>query len=84
VLGDGDDHRLVVRRRVDRADAVGTRGDTSGDGRGQDAVDTRIIDTLEENKLLGVVGGDLVDRREGLNDKVRVADDLSLGVEELG
>lgn len=48
VLRNGDDHRLVVRRRVDRADAVSTRGDTSSDGHAQDTVNSSVIDTLRK------------------------------------
>jgi hypothetical protein len=46
VLGDGDDHGLMVGRRVDRAETVSTSGETSRDGSGKNAVDTSVIDTL--------------------------------------
>lgn len=68
MLRNRDDHRLVVGRRVDRAHAVGSCGDTGGNVHGEDTVNSSSIDTLEEEELLGVSGRDLVQRRESLDD----------------
>jgi len=84
VLGNGDDHRLVVGRRVDRADSVGTLGHARGDGSAQDIVDTRIVDTLEEDELGRVVGRGLVNGGQGLDDHVAMADNEALGIKGLG
>ena len=43
-----------------------------------------VVQTLEERKLLGVVGGGLRQRTELFNNDVRVALDLALSVEGLG
>jgi len=57
VLGDRGEHRLVVRRGVDRKEAVGTRGETLCDVSGNNTVAIGGgVDALEESEL-GHIGG---------------------------
>jgi len=76
VLGDRGEDGLVVRRGVDREEPVGARGDALGDVGGHDAVVVRgRVDALEEGEPDGVGGLGLVERGDGLDDDVRVAED---------
>lgn len=84
VLGDGDERGLVVRGGVDGRQAVGTCGETTGDGRGEDAVGRLVVETLEEHERGGVCGRGLVERRELVDDDVRVAVDVARTVDGLG
>jgi len=84
VLGNGDDHRLVSRRRHDSSHSVGTSGETGSDG--DDDVAIRVlstVDTLEERKLHRVGYRGRVDRRDRFDNDVGVPDDLALRVEGL-
>lgn len=84
MLSDGDQDRLVVSSGVNRRDLVESSWETSVDGCGKQAVDGSSIETLEEGELSGVGGGSLVESGELLDDDVRVANDLALGVDLLG
>jgi len=67
----------VVRRSVDREHTVGARGEALGDVGGNDTIVVwGRVDALEEGEPGdGVVGLSLVERGEGLDDDVGVADD---------
>ena len=83
VLGDRREDGLVVRRGVDREEAVGARGEALAHVGGDDAVAVRgRVDALEEGEIGRLRGLRLVERGEGLDDDVRVADDF-FGVVEL-
>lgn len=84
MLGDGDEHRLVVRRRVDRAHLVEALRQTRRDGDRQDTVDCRIVHALEEGKLVGVAWLGLLEAREGLDDHMRMANNVPVLVNLLG
>lgn len=76
VLGDRREDGLVVRRGVDREEAVRARGEALGHVGGHDAVAVRgRVDALEEGERFRVGGLRLVERGEGLDDDVRVPDD---------
>lgn len=80
VLGNSNEHWLVVRRSVDGRHAVGTRGETTRNIRADNAIDRRAVDTLEESELGRRQGRGLVQRLKLLNDDVRVANDVALRV----
>jgi hypothetical protein len=80
VLRDGDEHRLVVRGRVDRGDAVEALGEAASDVRGEDAVLGGVVEALEEREAGRVRRRRLVGRLELLDDDVRVALDVPLRV----
>lgn len=69
-LRDSDERGLVVRRGVNGGDAVSASGETAGDGGGEDAVLSLVVETLEEDELGGVRGRLLVKRGELLDDDV--------------
>jgi hypothetical protein len=83
VLRDGDERRLVVRRRVDGGDLVRAGRQAAGDLDGELAVDGRVVEALEERELGRVRRRRLAERGELLDDDVRVADDLALAVDLL-
>ncbi len=83
VLRDGDERRLVVRRRVDRCEAVHASGETAGDGSREDAVRGLVVQALEEDELRRVRGGRLVERGERVDGDVRVAGDVTSSVDRL-
>jgi hypothetical protein len=84
VLSDGDNRRLVSRRRDNGAHAVSTGGEPTSDGDYDVALSIRgIIDTLEEGEVLRVRDGGGGERGDGFDDDVSVSDDLALGVEGL-
>ena len=75
VLGDRGEDRLVVRRGVDREEPVGASGEALANVGGNDAVVVRgRVDALEEGERGGVRGLGLVERGEGLDDDVGVAE----------
>jgi len=81
----GDDDRLVVGSRVDRADTVRTGWETIIDSSGSNTSSIGIIDTLEEDEVTRVEGVGLSDTvRELLNSEVSMSDDLTLAVKLLG
>jgi len=84
VLRDGDQDGLVVRRGVDTGHAVHTSREAGSDGRGQDTVDGRCVDTLEEREFRRVAGGGLRERVELLDDDVRVSRDVTARIDSLG
>ena len=85
VLCDSDESGLVVRRRVDRGDAVRTGGKTAGDISGEDAVLRGRVETLEEHELGRVRRRLAVQAGERVDDDVRVAVDVARrGVDLLG
>ena len=84
MLRDSNEDRLVVRRGVDRGQAVHTRGETRSDVCTDNAINRGGVDTLEECEDAGVRRGGLVDRVQFLNDDVRVADDGALCIDLLG
>lgn len=84
VLRDCDEHRLVVRGRVDRRETVDTLRETTGDDSGEDAVLGLVVQALEERELGRVEGARLVERLELLDDDVRVAVDVAVRVGHLG
>ena len=64
VLSDGDECRLVARRGVDGRDLVHTSGETVGDINSKDAVDSLVVQTLEEHEgrwVRDLGGSDIVD-----------------------
>lgn len=90
MLSDRGERRLVVGSGVDGAGAINTgREATSNDG-GKDAIDSRIIESLEECEDKGIGDGGRRERVDLLNDDMRVADqgslvvDLSWGGKEVG
>jgi hypothetical protein len=74
----------MVRSRVDRRHLISARREPIGDIGGQDAVHRSGIETLEEGERRRVSGCRLRERRERLDNDVRVADDLALAVRLLG
>jgi hypothetical protein len=84
MLSDRNEHRLMVRRRVDTRKPVHTRGEPIRHVGRNDTILLRTVDALEERELVRVCRGRLVEGLELLDDDVRVADDLSLCVHLLG
>lgn len=84
MLGNSDEHRLVVSGRVDGSHTVEASGKTARDVGGDGTVLLSGVNTLEEHKLRAVKGSGLCERLELLDDDVRVADDVALGVHLLG
>lgn len=83
MLSDRGEHRLVVRRGVDREETVGTSGEALADISSNDTVAVRgSIDALEERELGDVGGLSLIERREWLDNYVSVTKD-DAGVVEL-
>jgi hypothetical protein len=82
-LSNRPDHRRMVRTRVDRRDLVNTSRQTTRNRRAQDTVLGRVVQALEERKLVRV--GNLRRRKrvDLLDHNMRVRDDDPLGVELL-
>ena len=74
----------MVRGGVDGRDAVEARGETAGDLNGELAVDGLRVETLEEGELRGVGGLSLSEGLQGIDDDVRVADDVARAIDLLG
>lgn len=77
MLSDRDNDRLMIRRSVDGAETEITDGDTGGNSSRDLTANGSTVDTLEEEKLLGVSWSGLSKTGELLNDDVSVADDLA-------
>jgi len=84
VLCDGDNDRLMVSSGIDRADLIEARRKTAGNISGELSIGSSIVQALEESKLGGVGDGSLVKGGKFLDNDVRVALDLTLGVKKLG
>ena len=83
VLSNGDEHRLVVRGGVDRRNLVSTRGETTANLSGEDAVLRLGVETLEEVELRRVRRRRARERVDRLDDDVRVAVDHAVRREVL-
>lgn len=83
MLGNSDEHRLMVSRGVDGSHAVDTGIETVSDIDSDNAIDLRSVDTLEEGEDVRVSRGRLVKRGELLNRDVGVADDVTLCIHSL-
>lgn len=83
VLSNGDDHRLVVRGRVDGADTVSSSWNTGCDISSNLTVDSRSVDTLEESELLGICDGGITQSVDFFDDDMGMTDDLTLSRELL-
>lgn len=83
VLSVGNEARLMVRSRVDGADAVYTGSKTGGHISGENVVCGNVVETLEEGKGGGVqrLGG--LEVGQFFDDHMAVADDDSLAVDLL-
>lgn len=83
MLGDGNEHRLVVGGGVDGRELVGASRETVGDVGGEDAVHGGGVQALEECELRRVGGGGLVDCGEQFDDDVGVSNNVTLCVDPL-
>jgi len=84
VLGNGHQDGLMVSSGVDRRHFVETGRKASSNISSQDTAYGSGVQALEEDELLGVGRGGLVEGRELLDDDVGVTDDLTLTVDLLG
>lgn len=75
MLSNGDNNRLMIGRRVDRAKTISTIGNTGSDINTEDTVHSSSVNTFEEGKHLGVCWSSLTKGCQLLNNEVRVADD---------
>lgn len=82
-LGDCDESGLMVHRRVDRRNPVGSRGKAARNVGGQNSILSGIVQTLEESEHLGVGWGRLGERLKLLDDDVRVTTDDTVAIENL-
>ena len=80
VLRNSDKSRLVVRRSVDRRKTVRALRETARDDRGEHAVLRGVVEALEEDELARVRHLRRLERRDLLDDDVRVALDVALRV----
>lgn len=84
MLGNSSNGRGVVRRSVDRSEAVVARWDTRGNGcRDDTIVICWGIDTLEEGERGRIEDRWIIESAHRLNDKVSVTDEDLLAVELL-
>lgn len=83
MLGNGNEHRLVISRCVDRCEAVEASREAIRDVRSDDTVDCCSVNTLEECKDIRVRRGRLVEGGQLLNNNVRVADNAATRVDLL-
>ena len=74
----------MVSSSVDRRDLVCASWETSSHISGQDAVNSSSVQALEERKFRRVGGSILGERRERLDDYVRMANDLATRIQLLG
>ena len=77
-------HRLVVRGRIDGGQFIVTGRKTTGDYLAHNSIDSGTVHSCEEGKCLRVDDSSLVKVRNFLNDEMRVTSDLALRVELLG
>lgn len=73
MLRNGDKDGLMVRSGVDGCDPVSASGETSSDVRVELAVDSWVVEALEECKRRWVSRRSLGNRVERLDDDVRVS-----------
>ena len=73
----------MVGSGVDGRETVGTSRETFSDISGQDTTLSSSVETLEEGELCGVGGLSLSEGLQGINDDVRVADDVTRAIDLL-
>jgi hypothetical protein len=83
VLGNRDNNWLMVRRRVDGRHLVDSRSETIGDNSRKTTVLSSLVQTLEEDELLGIGRSDLIQRLELLDNDMGVTLNLTLIVQLL-
>ena len=84
MLSVGHEARLMIGSGVDGADAVDTRGQTTGHISGEDIIGSDIVETLEKGKSGGIQRFGGLERGQFLDHDVTVANDDSLVVDLLG
>lgn len=83
VLSNSDESGLVVGSGVDRRETVSTSRETFSDIGSQDTTLSSSVETLEEGELRGVGGLSLSEGLQGIDDDVRVADDVTRAIDLL-
>ena len=78
VLSDGDNNRLVVGGRVDRAQTVKAFRQPSGHVRRENTIDGLTVDTFEECKVLRIQRLGAFEGGDFLDDEVRMAEDSTV------
>jgi hypothetical protein len=80
MLSNSDEGRLMVGSGVDRTSAIGTRGKATGDSGGENTIDGRIVESLEEGEFRGIGHGGRCEGVNSFDNNMRVSDEDTIAV----